>query len=216
VDGEQVAVALAAVGATLGVVMVVPQVVRIVRHPHLGGVSPVSWSLTALGCSVWLTYGLRTWTVPQIPGNVLLVAGAALVVLLVPSAVSRARRALNLGVVAAGLLAVAMTMPARDVGYLAFCLGLCSSWPQVAESVATWRAGRSSGVSVPTWVLKAGSQVCWLGYGLGAHDVPVLVSSTVALSTSVLLVGLETTAARRAATAALAAVERVEVLVEPA
>ncbi|HEU4676712.1 MAG TPA: hypothetical protein VFS29_12025, partial [Motilibacteraceae bacterium] len=158
-DGEQVAVALAAVGATLGVVMVVPQVVRIVRHPQLGGVSPVSWSLTALGCSVWLTYGLRTWTVPQIPGNVLLVAGAALVVLLVPSAVTRARRALNLAAVAAALLAVAMTMPARDVGYLAFCVGLCSSWPQVAESVTTWRAGRCSGVSVPTWVLKAGSQV---------------------------------------------------------
>lgn len=213
-NGEQVAVGLAAVGATLGVVMVVPQVVRIVRHPHLGGVSPVSWSLTALGCSVWLTYGLRTWTVPQIPGNLLLVAGAVLVVLLVPSEVGRGRRALNLGAAALGLLAVALALPARDVGYLAFCVGLCSSWPQVAESVATWRSGRRSGVSVPTWLLKAGSQVCWLGYGLGAHDVPVLVSSSVALSTSVLLVGLETTAARRAAAAALAAVERVEVLAE--
>ena len=215
-NGEHVAVGLAAVGASLGVVMVVPQVVRIVRHPHLGGVSPVSWSLTALGCAVWLTYGLRTWTVPQIPGNVLLVEGAVLVVLLVPSEVGRARRALNLGVAALGLLAVALALPARDVGYLAFGVGLCSSWPQVAESVATWRAGRRSGVSVPTWVLKAGSQVCWLGYGIGAHDVPVLVSSGVALSTSVLLVGLETTAARRAASVALASLGRVEVLADTA
>ena len=215
-SGYDVAVLAAAVGATLGVVMVVPQVVRILRHPHLGGVSPVSWSLTALCCLVWLTYGVRTWTVPQIPGNVLLVAGAVLVVLLVPSPVSRARRAAVLAAVAGLLVAAALAMPARDVGYLAFCVGLFSAWPQVAESVATWRAGLRSGVSVPTWVLKAASQLCWMGYGLGAHDLPVLVSCSVALSTSVLLVGLESTAARRAAVVALAAVTPAEVAAEAA
>ena len=73
--------------------MVVPQIRRTLRHPTLGGVSPVAWSMTALACMTWLTYGIRTAKMQQIPGNVLLVAGAVVVGLLVPSRASRRRLA---------------------------------------------------------------------------------------------------------------------------
>ena len=71
-SAHALAVGLGYTGATLGVAMVVPQIVRIVRHPSLTGVSPLSWALSTFACLAWLTYGLRTSATPQIPGNVLL------------------------------------------------------------------------------------------------------------------------------------------------
>jgi uncharacterized protein with PQ loop repeat len=183
---------LAYLGATLGVAMVVPQIVRTVRHPALSGVSPVAWSLTVLACSTWLTYGLRTGTVPQIPGNVLLVSGALAIVLLVPSVWSRRRRAAALGAAWSALMVVAWTMPAALVGYLALVVGLFSAWPQVYDSVAGLRAGEgTSGVSVSAWSLRVVSQTSWLVYALATRQTAVTLSASVALSTAVLLVAVE-------------------------
>lgn len=183
---------LAYLGATLGVAMVVPQILRTVRHPALSGVSPVAWSLTVLACSTWLTYGLRTGTVPQIPGNVLLVSGAVAIVLLVPSVWSRRRRALVLGTLWSAVMLAAWTMPPGWVGYFALVMGLCSSWPQVYDSLAGLRAGTGeSGVSVTTWSIRVMSQTSWLVYALATGQVAVTLSATVALSSALLLVGVE-------------------------
>ena len=100
---HEIAFGFGYLGASLGVAMVVPQIVRIVRHPSLPGVSPISWALTVFGCLLWFTYGLRSGALPQIPGNVLLVGGAVAVVLLMKSSTSRTRRAMLLAV-GAGLL----------------------------------------------------------------------------------------------------------------
>lgn len=181
-------------GAALGVVMVVPQIVRIVRHPSLPGVSTSSWALTSLTCLAWLVYGIRTKAAPQIPGNVLLVMGAVAVVLLVANGMPRQRRALGLGGAAAALLTVVSIMPAEDVGYFAFALGLCSTWPQLFDSINSWRAHLSSGVSVSTWNLRVGSQICWLTYAIGTADLAVGIAAAVTLSTAVAMVALETSA----------------------
>ena len=52
----------------------------------------MSWSLLGLGCLMWMTYGARIGVVPQIPGNIILVSGALIVVMLIPSDRSRAYR----------------------------------------------------------------------------------------------------------------------------
>ncbi len=192
----EIGTALGYTGAALGVCMVVPQILRTIRHPRLGGVSPLSWSLGALACTAWLTYGLRTATWPQVPGNVLLVAGAVAIVLLVPSALSPGQRGLRLAAAGAVLVTAACLMPAHEVGYLAFAIGLLSTWPQVFDSIGTWRSGAPSGVSVTTWVVKIGSQTCWLSYALLAGDVPVVISAMVALSTACSLVVLESSSPR--------------------
>ncbi len=200
-----IAVCLAYVGATLGVAMVVPQIVRTVRHPDLAGVSPASWGLTSLACLSWLTYGVRTATIPQIPGNVLLVSGAVTVALLVPSPMPRPRRALVLAAAAVGIVAVAFAIPTTSVGYLAVSVGLVSAWPQVFDSVAGWRAGGTSGVSITTWSIKVVSQTCWLVYAVVTTQTPVVISATVALTTALALVAVESsrrlTGSRRSSTA---------------
>jgi uncharacterized protein with PQ loop repeat len=191
VSTHMLALSFGYLGAALGVVMVVPQIVRIVRHPRLAGVSVVTWSVTVVTCLLWLSYGARTGQLPQIPGNVLLIAGAVTIVLIVPSARSRTWRAIVLGSVTAVAVGVSFALPAHDGGYLAFSIGLFASLPQLADTVRTWRMGATSAVSVSSWSLKIASQTAWLLYGIGVSDRPVLISACVTLSTATLLVFLE-------------------------
>jgi uncharacterized protein with PQ loop repeat len=188
---HEFAVGLGYLGAALGVVMVVPQIVRIVRHPALAGVSPLSWSLTSMACLNWLIYGVRTDAAPQIPGNVLLVSGAVVVVLLIHHSVSRARRAMLLAATNAVLVTIAFIIPADTVGYFAFGIGLFAGLPQLADSIANWRGHINSGVSVSAWSLRIGSQSCWLAYAIGTSDLAVGISACVVLSTAIAMVCLE-------------------------
>jgi uncharacterized protein with PQ loop repeat len=191
---HEIAFGFGYLGAALGVAMVIPQIIRIVRHPSLPGVSPTSWALLIFACLLWMTYGLRTGALPQIPGNVLLISGAVVVVLLVKSPTSPARRGLLLAL-GAGLLEVtAWVIPPHAIGYLAFAVGTISTWPQLYDSVGNWRAHINSGVSLSTWALRIASQVCWLTYAVGASDLPVGIGAAVALVTGIAMVWLETAA----------------------
>lgn len=191
---HEIAFGFGYLGAALGVAMVVPQIVRIVRHPSLPGVSPISWALTVFACLLWMTYGLRSGALPQVPGNVLLVCGAIAVVLLVKSPTSRARRGLLLALGAGLLELTAWVIPPEGVGYVAFAVGTVSTWPQVYDSVGNWRAHINSGVSLSTWGLRIASQVCWLAYAVGTSDLPVGIGACVAGLTGVAMVALETAA----------------------
>lgn len=190
-DTHTLALTLAYLGSAIGVVMVMPQILRIVRHPHMGGVSPWTWSLVAVSCSLWLTYGVRSDSLPQIPGNVLLIAGAVSIVLLVPAAWSRRRRAGGL-VAAALVLVLASTRLAPDqVGFLAFSIGLFGMWPQVYETVWARRGMGPSAISLTSNALKVAAQLCWLTFAILTVDLPVIAGAVMALSTNALITSVE-------------------------
>ncbi len=197
----QVALFIGFAGATIGVMVVFPQIARILRNPGLSGVSAAAWSLTSLACMTWMIYGLRTHSAPQVPGNLLLVTGSVLIVLLAPNRVSPGRRGIRLAGVGGTVAAAALLLPARQDGYLAFGIGLVSAWPQVYDSISTWRAGRLSGVSLSAWGLRIASQVCWFSYALATGDRPVLIATVAMISTALTLILLEASARTRAARA---------------
>ena len=183
------ALTIAYAASVVGVITVVPQILRTVRHPHMGGVAPLSWAISAVACTAWITYGARAGVAPQIPGNVLLVAGAVSIVLLVPSALTRSRRALLLLSAVLAVVGVSTMLPAEGVGYLAFGIGLFSAWPQV---FATLRGTReAAGVSLTTFSLRTAAAVGWLSYAVLARDVPVLLSAVIMLSTTLLVLVVE-------------------------
>jgi uncharacterized protein with PQ loop repeat len=194
VSSHALAVGLGYTGAALGVAMVVPQIVRIVRHPSLPGVSPVSWLLSTFGCLAWLTFGIRTGAAPQIPGNVLLIVGAIAVVMLINTPMPRGRRALVLVAGSAVLLLTVWVIPAESVGYLATVIGLSSMWPQLFDTVGNFRGHITSGVSLSTYALRMASQVCWLSYAVGTHDMPVGVGASLALVIATATLTLEAAA----------------------
>jgi uncharacterized protein with PQ loop repeat len=187
---QGVALASGYTGAGLGVVMVVPQIARTLRDRTMPGVSALSWALTALACTAWLLYGVRTGEIPQIPGNVLLVTGAVLIVLVVPSTASTVARAFGLVVAGSVIGGLAVVLPPPLIGLLGFAIGLVSGLPQIAQTLARNRA-ESSAVSLLAWWLRAGSQACWLGYALVLHDVTVLVSAAFLLTSALVVVAGE-------------------------
>lgn len=192
---HSLALDIAYAASVVGVAQSVPQIARTLRHPHMKGVAPMSWAISAIACSAWITYGVRAGIGPQIPGNVLLVTGSVSIVLLVPSSLSRGRRAALLASAGAVVVAVACALPPEGAGFLAFGIGLFSAWPQV---VTTLRGSRdAAGVSLLTFSLRLVSGAGWFAYAVLARDVPVIFSSVVALSTTLLVLSVE--ASRRSA-----------------
>jgi uncharacterized protein with PQ loop repeat len=178
-------------GSALGVSMVIPQIVRTLRDRSLPGVSALSWALTALGCTCWMLYGFRTGELPQIPGNVLLVSGAVVIVLAVPSRTSAVARATGLAGAAVVLCALAAVMPPPVFGFVALGGALVSSVPQTVRSLRSRGGQSASAVSLPSWVLRVGSQVCWLSYAVVLHDLTVTISAAFILSSALVLIGSE-------------------------
>jgi uncharacterized protein with PQ loop repeat len=185
------ALGLAYVGSAIGVAMVIPQILRIVRNPSMGGVSPWTWAITAVSCVLWMTYGVRSGSLPQIPGNVLLVSGAVAIVLLVPAAWSRGRRALLLAAVSGALVLGSTQLAPEQVGFLAFGIGVFGMWPQVYETVWARRGMGPSAISITSQGLKLASQSCWITFAVLTLDVPVIVSALMALSTNTVVTAVE-------------------------
>jgi uncharacterized protein with PQ loop repeat len=185
------ALGLAYIGSVIGVAMVIPQILRIVRHPTMGGVSPWTWAITATSCVLWMTYGVRSGSLPQIPGNVFLVTGAVVIVLLVPAAWSRAFRAALLGGVVLSLVLVSTRLDPEQVGFLAFAIGVFGMWPQVYETVWARRGMGPSAISLTSQGLKLASQSLWIAFALITLDVPVIVSALMALSTNTVVTVVE-------------------------
>ncbi len=177
-------------GAALGAAMVIPQMIRVVRNRTLAGVSSLAWSLTGLSCFTWLLYGVRTHEIPQIAGNVIIVTGAVMIALLVPSVAPRRIRA---GALVAAMLAlslVAVVALPTVLGLAAFGIGVFSSWPQVIASFTRDPSLRSA-VSRGAWALRCGSQLAWLFYAVVIHDVAVTISACTLLTSAILVLAFE-------------------------
>ncbi|MGO9583336.1 MAG: PQ-loop domain-containing transporter [Acidimicrobiales bacterium] len=185
------ALACGYLGALLGVCMLVPQIVRSFRDRSLPGVSALSWALTGLASGAWLLYGLRVHEIPQVPGNVLVVAGTAVIVLAVPSPIGERGRATMLAAGALALMASAVVLPAAAVGLIAFGIGIISTLPQTIRSLVGLPVGTTSAVSVPSWLLRAAAQSCWLVFAIGEGDAVVFASAVIILSSSLLLCAVE-------------------------
>lgn len=190
-DTATIADATGYFASALGVAMVVPQILRTLRDRRLPGVSALSWALTAIACTTWLFYGIRTAELPQIPGNVLLVSGAVVVVLLVPSGTPQFARALGLAGAASLLGVLAFVAPPAVIGGIGGAIGVVSGLPQLVRSLR--RTAAASAVSPLTWALRAASQGSWLGFALMLGDVVVALSATFLLTNALIVLLLETT-----------------------
>ena len=149
-----------------------------------------------------MLYGFRARELPQIPGNVLLVTGAVLVVLAVPSKIPARARAALLVAGAAGLITLALALPPALIGMVGLAIGLVSGVPQLLVSLRRRSASGSddrsydSAVSVLAWWLRVACQTCWLIYALMLGDDVVAVSAAVLLTTAALVLAVESSARR--------------------
>ncbi len=158
----------------LGVGMLIPQTVRIVRRGDLAGVSP-EWIGMGLGVNAgWLIYAWTSgvWGIfgVSVGGLALYLAMAAGTRRLDPAHFSRASTT--------ALLVLNVLGWAAAVGQVT-ALGLTlAALFTVQFAPAAWSAWTSptvSGISTTTWVLALGEAVIWAGYGIAIGDRPLLL-----------------------------------------
>ena len=188
--------------AAVGMLVFVPQLVKLFRDHAAAGVSVMSWLVMACAVGLWLTYAVRISSGPQIVANVLPLLGA----LWVSIVASRAQQTfpplpkllLYVVLVTAFWCVFAFVVPAVAAGWTAGLLTVASRVPQISDSVKTFRAGTVSDVSLLSAWLWTGAALLWTVYGLGAADMPVIWVNAVFAVANVAVIGLELGARRKA------------------
>jgi uncharacterized protein with PQ loop repeat len=193
VTSAAVATGLSYVGMTVSGGMNVPQLIRSTQGASVAGVSCTTYLLAAFSAALWCFYGVTAPLPAQIPGNLVALAAAALVVralirrgtpLLLPAIAV-------LTFVASSEIVYAIGGP-LVVGWMAAAISTVRSAPQLWTSM---RAPGIVGISPATWAMAAVASSTWLGFAVLAGDLPVLCSSGACLVVAIVI--LVAMAARR-------------------
>lgn len=194
------AMVFAYTGAVLVSILAVPQIRRTVIGRDVEGLSALSWSLQALCAGTFLVYGFRTFSDPQVVGNVLPLLGAGLVAGTVIY-IRKVLSPLQLAVAVVGILGYFSLMlyavPPIMVGASAVFISLFCRWPQVFTSYKSLRAGTPTSVAKLTWIISIAAMTAWLSYGLLFPDWPVVIGCCISLSASILVLSFEVINSRR-------------------
>jgi uncharacterized protein with PQ loop repeat len=171
--------------AILAVPQFLPQLARLHRTGEMAGVS-WSWAaLTSINNAAWAAYfalsGFWTALVPAISATVL---AGALAVMLARRGAGFPRRAAALALAWAGLLTAAGLSGRAGLGTaLTVAFGV-----QVTPSVWTaYRADRTTGIAVGTWLLIFGELLCWGVFGIYHADPRLIVLGATGVTASLLI-----------------------------
>lgn len=174
------------VAAVLAVPQFLPQLLRLRRTGETAGVS-WSWAaLTSVNNAAWACYfavsGFWTALVPAISATVL---SAVLAVMLARrgNGIRRRQGALTVAWIAL-LIAAAGLFGRAGLGTALIAAFLV----QVTPSVWTaYRADRTEGVAVGTWVLILGELLCWGVFGVCRSDPRLIVLGATGVAASLLV-----------------------------
>jgi uncharacterized protein with PQ loop repeat len=193
---------IGAASGTLGVALILPQLIKAVRgrrdHGQVVGVSLATWALMLAMYAAWFGVSLRWESPSQTITNLLAVALTIPLVLLLKPA--RWRTPVILAVLGAAIIVpAAVTFYAPTWFTTAFLAAFLTSRVfQVIASYKTWRNGHPGDVSTATWVISSVSQVGWMTYGTMTGLWLNIVFSLANLILNLLIVGFERGAARTA------------------
>ena len=163
---------LGALGAGLGLVRAVPQLLRLVNTHDARGVSLDTLVTSAVVSSGWAAYGLLTHQ-PIVSAA----TGASACVLLVAAWAGLAHglslRDLRVAPVwAGGLVLVTLGAGAKGLG---LCLPVSVLAGNLPQLVSLWRQPSAPGLSRGTWRLFCADGVIWTLYAAVSGDVPIAV-----------------------------------------
>jgi uncharacterized protein with PQ loop repeat len=197
---------LGAVGAGLGLVRAVPQLLRLIRTQDSRGVSLDALVTSAVVSLGWAVYGLLTRQLV-----VSLATGASAVVFLMTSAAGlahgRSLRDLRVAPVwACGLLLVTVLAGATGLGFALPASVLAANLPQLVGLV---RDTAAPGLSRGTWRLFLADGTVWTLYAVVSGDVPIAVYGVLQMASSAAILRRMHAAQRRSDQAARAPASRI-------
>lgn len=180
-------------GGTLSMMQALPQARRVRALGHGRGVSVPTWVLTFTANATWLGYGIKIASPSLTLTNLISAALSATVLLALLDASLRPRVLLPVSAFCA--VAVVQLVPEALVSMLLVSLTL-SRLPQAMQSYRNRRDGVASAVSMQSVLLSIGGLMCWEGFSILSGRPFLVLTTTSALTLSVLIAGFELSSRR--------------------
>lgn len=195
--------AIGLLGGGLGLLISIPQLVRVVKHKSQVGVSLGTWLFIMMSTVGWTVYGWRVSSFSQITTNtVAMVLAITLSYVLMRERFVFGMRVLILAAIAVPTALIVGFAPEWLMDAWLY-IALWSRVPQTIESFQSWRHARSTMVSLTTYWLSIFSSLAWVLYGILTDRPVVIWFSIVVTVLSVLVVLFEVLAARAVSRAEL-------------
>ena len=189
---------LQAVIIVSGLLSTVPQVLRARRDVE--GLALPTWTGFIAVSTAWMAYGVAVGDPLQLIVNVPVIILDLIIIKAVwpTTSVRTRRRSVGFaGVVLVVSVTSAVALGVTAAGLVAIVVTLAQLTPQVVEVI---RNPNPSGVSVATWLLLAGNQSVWMTYGL-LDGQPLLATNAAIMGSLALLIAVLTVQRTRRAAA---------------
>jgi uncharacterized protein with PQ loop repeat len=184
------------IGGFIGIATGLPQMLRIRRLGHAEGLELSPWILMLVQFAAWTSFGLKVASPSMMAANLLTFFTTALVVVAITSNSFKNWSLILLGGAAAG--AFVFYGPGAIVDWTLIIL-TGSRLPQLIRTWLNRDTSRVTAVSIPSLVVALTSMVFWMGFAVLTENSLVVVTTTVALSITLLTALVELNIAKRAA-----------------
>ena len=191
-------------GGTLGVVVALPQALRIRQLGHGYGVSLVMWLITLLVNASWLGYGIMLQSPSLIISNIVGFFTSSLVV----AALLRKGWLAWPVMYGAGALWLLLELQ-FSLNVITGFLILLTLYrlPQLIKSVKNLREGRETAVSMRSLFVSLTALACWMIYSLASGRPQLVLTTSTALAMTLAITTLEVITARLSSRRAVASLD---------
>lgn len=173
--------ALGGVGALIGLIRALPQLLRLLRTRDAHGVSLDTAATSSVVSFGWATYGVLT---DQVAVTLATGSSGSMFALIALLALKLGRRATELRAAPVWLVVLVGVAVAARAGGLAILLPISVLVANVPQLVVAYREADLTGLSPSTWLLSVSDGSVWAVYALVTGDVAILVFGVLQLTTS--------------------------------
>lgn len=186
------------IAGILGLIVAVPQLIKVLKaHNHVG-VNITAWMLMLLNYTVWLGFSWRMDSPSQLWANILAAAlTSILVYVLLREQWNNSYTPILFIVFIMSISVTAILTSPIWLMNTILAAFILARLPQVFSSIKSWQLGRHTTVSITAYILMALSSIGWATYGALSGLYMNLISSSIGLLLSGLVVLFEVLAERK-------------------
>lgn len=182
------------IGGTIGIVVAIPQVLRIRKLGHAEGLALSPWLMMLFQFASWTAFGFKSSSPSIFICNLLTFVTTALVVAaIMGNSIRTWSIIIGIGIATTGF--IFYSHPA--IVDVVLVLTNAARLPQL---IKTWRnrhTAKPSSVSISSLVVALVSMSFWMGYGFFNQSALVLTSTSVVMAMTLATAWLETSIAKR-------------------
>lgn len=174
------------VAALFAIARALPQAGRVLFHRRTAGVSSATWGLSLASSLVWIIWGITFHNLPNLVANIGIGIASGTVILVL------AVRGIHVGKAVLGAVGIACIAGLGAVlshGLLDVIAVLMPSVYFLPQMIVVLKNSDVDGVSLPAWCIAFLGMLLWLVYGIGIHNIPVILPSLICMPQIGIIIG---------------------------